>query len=99
MWRTKDGGRGITLLVRLQLSADAGLELEGLGLVVEFHSGGIDYPTGVGDRHRLVGLDLILLGQDMKVFGRHDDGALVTLFRRRRTDALDTICAVRALLI
>src|SRR5450432_664385 len=62
--------RDITLLgrLRLHLSADVRLELEGLGFVVEFHSCGIDYPTRVRDRHRLVGLDLILLRQDMKVF-------------------------------
>src|SRR5450432_1187180 len=47
--------RDITLLgrLRLHLSADVRLELERFGFVVEFHSGGVDYPTRVRDRHRL----------------------------------------------
>src|SRR2546430_523703 len=99
MWRTKDGGWGITLLVRLQLPADAGLELEGLGLVVEFHSCCIDYPTRLRDRHRLVGLDLILLWQDVKVLASHDNGALVAFSRDRFADALDLAGEVRVLLV
>src|SRR5438105_12744413 len=99
MGRTKDAGWGITLLVRLQLPADAGLEFEGLGLVVEFHSCCIDYPTRLRDRHRLVGLDPILLGQDMKVLAGHDDGALVALSRERFAGALDLAGEVRVLLV
>src|ERR1700686_2723019 len=99
MGRTKDGGWGIMLLVRLQLPADAGLEFEGLGFVVEFHSCRIDYPTRLRDRHRLVGLDLILLGQDVKVLAGHDDGALVALSRGRFADALDLAGEERALLV
>src|SRR2546423_5721285 len=99
MWRTKDGGWGITLLVRLQLPADAGLELEGLGLVVEFHSCCIDYPTRLRDRHRLVGLDLILLWQNVKVLAGHDNGALVAFSRDRFADALDLAGEVRVLLV
>src|SRR5450432_2026906 len=37
--------RGL-LLGWLHLAADVRLELEGLGLVVEFHAGCVDYPTG-----------------------------------------------------
>src|SRR2546423_2269240 len=92
-------GRGMTLLVGLQLPADAGLELESLGLVIEFHSDGVDYPTRVGDRHRLVGLDLILFWKDMKVVAGDDDGPLVTLLRSRRTDTLDVAAEVGIFLI
>src|ERR1700694_2323932 len=99
MGRTKDGGWSIMLLVRLQLPADAGLEFEGLGLVVEFHSCCIDYPTRLRDRHRLVGLDLILLRQDVKVLAAHDDAALVALSRGRFADALDLAGEVRVLLV
>src|SRR5580693_5880903 len=99
MERTKDGGWGITLLVRLQLPADAGLELEGLRLVVEFHSCSMDYPTRVRDRHRLVGFDPILLWQDVKILAGHDDRTLVALSRRRFSDALDVAGKVRVLLV
>ena len=66
---------------------------------VEFHACCIDYPTRVGDRHRLVGFDLILLWQDVKIFAGDDDGALVGLSGRRGADAPDVSGEVGVLLV
>src|SRR5579864_658347 len=80
-------------VLRLQRAADVRLDLHALRLVVEFEASAADYSTRLLDRHRLVGLRALFLGEDMQQVGRERYRAGWRFARLRRLcfrTALDT---------
>ena len=78
---------------------DVRAKLDLLAAIVEFHADGVDYPTRVLDRHRLVRHDQIFLGQHVQVLAGHLDRAVVRLAFCCVTDAFDVAVEVRVLTI
>src|SRR5439155_8695225 len=75
--------------MRLQLSADAGLEPERPGLVIELHPRRIDYPTRIGDRHRPVGDDLFFVRNHVEKFAGHGHWSAPSVAGSRLAHGLD----------